>query len=78
MANKRPPIEMGELTENLKQSSGKGMSAFFPASSSPTSQDEIIPETPAPPSQPAENEVPSVVDFKKNKQQSLIVEVKKS
>ena len=62
MANKRPPIEMGELTENLKQSSGKGMSAFFPASSSPTSQDEIIPETPAPPSQPAENEVPSVVD----------------
>jgi len=30
MANsKRPPLELDDLTNNLKQSSGKGMSAFF-------------------------------------------------
>jgi hypothetical protein len=30
MANKRPPLEIGELTQNLKQSTGKGTDAFFP------------------------------------------------
>ncbi len=30
MAKQRPPIELEGLTENLKESSGKGMDAFFP------------------------------------------------
>ena len=30
MAKKRPPVELEGLTENLKESSGKGMNAFFP------------------------------------------------
>ena len=28
-SNKRPPLELDELTNNLKQSSGKGVDAFF-------------------------------------------------
>jgi hypothetical protein len=35
--NKRPPLELDDLTNNLKQSSGKGVDAFF---SSPTSPPE--------------------------------------
>jgi hypothetical protein len=37
-SNKRPPLELDDLTNNLKQSSGKGVDAFF--SSQPTFQEE--------------------------------------
>ena len=40
-SNKRPPLELGDLTNNLKQSSGKGVDAFF--SSPPPSQEEKKP-----------------------------------
>ncbi len=30
-SSKRPPLELDELTNNLKQSSGKGVDAFFSA-----------------------------------------------
>jgi hypothetical protein len=43
MANKRPPLEIGELTQNLKQSTGKGTDAFFP---SPPPSHEIPKNTP--------------------------------
>jgi hypothetical protein len=39
--NKRPPLELDDLTNNLKQSSGKGVDAFF--SSPPTPQEEKKP-----------------------------------
>jgi hypothetical protein len=32
-SNKRPPLALDDLTNNLKQSSGKGVDAFFPSSS---------------------------------------------
>jgi hypothetical protein len=40
-SNKRPPLELDELTNNLKQSSGKGVDAFF--SSPPLPQEEKKP-----------------------------------
>jgi hypothetical protein len=43
MANKRPPLEIGELTQNLKQSTGKGTDAFFP---SPPPSQEVQKNTP--------------------------------
>jgi hypothetical protein len=39
--NKRPPLELDDLTNNLKQSSGKGVDAFF--SSPATYQEEKKP-----------------------------------
>jgi hypothetical protein len=39
-SNKRPPLELDDLTNNLKQSSGKGVDAF---SSPPTPQEEKKP-----------------------------------
>jgi hypothetical protein len=33
--NKRPPLELDDLTNNLKQSSGKGVDAFFSAPPTP-------------------------------------------
>jgi hypothetical protein len=39
--NKRPPLELDDLTNNLKQSSGKGIGVFFP--SQPTPQEERKP-----------------------------------
>jgi hypothetical protein len=36
--NKRPPLELDDLTNNLKQSSGQGIGVFFP--SQPTPQEE--------------------------------------
>jgi hypothetical protein len=45
MANKRPPLEIGELTQNLKQSTGKGTDAFFP---SPPPSQEVQKNTPRP------------------------------
>ena len=52
MASKRPPLEIDELTNNLKQSSGKGIGAFFPSQPSATPgkplrhEDESLPPTP--------------------------------
>jgi hypothetical protein len=40
-SNNRPPLELDDLTNNLKQSSGKGVDAFF--SSPPTPQKEKKP-----------------------------------
>jgi hypothetical protein len=40
-SNKRPPLELDDLTNNLKQSSGKGVDAFF--SSPPPLQEEKKP-----------------------------------
>ncbi len=40
-SSKRPPLELDDLTNNLKQSSGKGVDAFF--SSPPPSQEEKKP-----------------------------------
>jgi hypothetical protein len=40
-SNKRPPLELDDLTNNLKQSSGKGVNAFF--SSPATYQEEKKP-----------------------------------
>ena len=40
-SSKRPPLELDDLTNNLKQSSGKGVNAFF--SSPPPSQEEKKP-----------------------------------
>jgi hypothetical protein len=39
VSNKRPPLELDDLTNNLKQSSGKGVDAFF-------SQPPPLPEKP--------------------------------
>jgi hypothetical protein len=38
VSSKRPPLELDDLTNNLKQSSGKGVDAFF--SSPPPLQEE--------------------------------------
>src|SRR5690348_7132081 len=39
MANvKRPPLEIDDLTKNLRASSGKGIGVFFPPPSSPQSE----------------------------------------
>jgi hypothetical protein len=40
-SNKRPPLELDDLTNNLKQSSGKGIGVFFPPES--TFQEEKKP-----------------------------------
>jgi hypothetical protein len=39
--NKRPPLELDDLTSNLKQSSGQGIGVFFP--SQPPPQEEKRP-----------------------------------
>src|ERR687895_2648279 len=39
-SNKRPPLELDDLTNNLKQSSGKGVNAFF--SSPPPLQEKKL------------------------------------
>ena len=38
-SSKRPPLELDDLTNNLKQSSGRGVDAFF--SSQPVPQEEV-------------------------------------
>lgn len=40
-SNKRPPLEMDDLTNSLKQSSGRGVYAFFP--SQPATKELIKP-----------------------------------
>jgi hypothetical protein len=42
-SSKRPPLELDDLTNNLKQSSGKGIGVFFP--SQPAPQEEKKPVT---------------------------------
>jgi hypothetical protein len=44
MASKRPPLEIDELTNNLKQSSGKGIDAFFASQSDDTNVKPLIHE----------------------------------
>jgi len=49
MVKQRPPIELDQLSQTLKDSKGQGMGAFFP--SFPPSQEDIKPsESPTPPS----------------------------
>jgi hypothetical protein len=47
MASKRPPIEVAEISQNLKDSTGRGMNAFFsqplPAQIAPPAQDKKAP-----------------------------------
>ena len=47
MASKRPPIEVTEISQNLKDSTGRGMGAFFstpaPASAPPTMSEAKTP-----------------------------------
>lgn len=45
-SNKRPPLEVDDLTQNLKQSSGKGIDAFFPAASEPHTRHDTEDEKP--------------------------------
>jgi hypothetical protein len=40
-SSKRPPVELDELTNNLKHSSGKGVNAFFPSQSEPQFEKQI-------------------------------------
>jgi hypothetical protein len=42
--NKRPPLEMDDLTNNLKESSGQGIGAFFPAQPTPLPEKPRIQE----------------------------------
>jgi hypothetical protein len=42
-SNKRPPLELDDLTNNLKRSSGKGIGVFFPPQPAP--QEEKKPVT---------------------------------
>jgi hypothetical protein len=41
-SNKRPPLELDDLTNNLKQSSGKGVDAFFSAPPLPQAEDKPV------------------------------------
>src|SRR5689334_3187496 len=47
MANSnRPPLDLNELTDSLRESSGKGINAFFPTPP-PPQRDELAPVTAA-------------------------------
>jgi hypothetical protein len=39
-SNKRPPLEMDDLTNNLKQSSGRGVDAFFSSQRPPQEEEK--------------------------------------
>jgi hypothetical protein len=39
-SNKRPPLELDDLTNNLKQSSGKGVDAFFSSPLTPQAENK--------------------------------------
>src|ERR687895_331071 len=41
-SSKRPPLELDDLTNNLKQSSGKGVDAFFSAPPPPQEEKESV------------------------------------
>jgi hypothetical protein len=57
--NKRPPLELDDLTNNLKQSSGKGIGVFFPPQPAP--QEEKKPVTQEEDKQDKQNGTPSSV-----------------
>lgn len=42
--NKRPPLELEDLTQNLKQSAGRGADAFFSTPSTPTDETKPVQE----------------------------------
>src|SRR4051794_34982040 len=56
MANKRPPIEVAELTQNLRESTGRGLGAFFPSAARMEKSQGIPP--PVPPGVPEPVRVP--------------------
>jgi hypothetical protein len=41
-SSKRPPLELDDLTNNLKQSSGRGVDAFFSAPSPPQAEKKPV------------------------------------
>ena len=41
-SNKQPPLELDDLTNNLKQSSGKGVDAFFSAPPPPQAEKKPV------------------------------------
>jgi hypothetical protein len=41
-SNKRPPLELDDLTNNLKQSSGRGVDAFFSAPPTPQAEKKPV------------------------------------
>jgi hypothetical protein len=41
-SNKRPPLELDDLTNNLKQSSGKGIGVFFPSHATPQEEKKPV------------------------------------
>jgi hypothetical protein len=64
-SNKRPPLELDDLTNNLKQSSGKGIGVFFPSSpplqeKKKKSQEETLHPVPPVPAAPGVLVVPPV------------------
>jgi hypothetical protein len=48
MAHKRPPLEIKDITESLKESKGQGVGVFFPTPphKTPHNQDVKLPEKP--------------------------------
>ena len=42
MAHKRPPLDIGELTQSLKASQGQGVGVFFPAPSNNTPENKSV------------------------------------
>src|SRR5687767_9985837 len=54
MASKRPPIQVTELTDNLKASTGQGINAFF----SQSTPQPALPEKGTPTAQPKNAEPP--------------------
>jgi hypothetical protein len=63
MAHKRPPLDIGELTQSLKESQGQGVGVFFPSppNTTPgTSTQDVTPteRVPVPPPPPHEDDSP--------------------
>ena len=57
MVNKRPPIEVSEISQNLKSSTGQGFNAFFSQPSTTPSVQEVQERKPLVPRNPG-TEVP--------------------
>ena len=58
MAHKRPPLDIGELTQSLKASQGQGVGVFFPAAPNDTADTKErapIKTSPVPPAPPADD-----------------------
>jgi hypothetical protein len=58
MAHKRPPLDIGELTQSLKESQGQGVGVFFPPPPNNTAEKkgrEPIKTSPVPPAPPADD-----------------------